>query len=134
MEDSREVLVYIITIFLAHVALKNKFAGCFCFYCFDVVNFNTRIFFKPINAHNVASLPEDDCTVETKQHDLILILDFGSQYTQLIARRIREAGVYCEILPFNAPLAKIQQLQPMGIILSGGPSSVYDAKAPKLDA
>jgi GMP synthase (glutamine-hydrolysing) len=77
---------------------------------------------------------EDAYKVEPTKHDLILILDFGSQYTQLIARRIREAGVYCEILPFNVPLAKIQQLQPRGIILSGGPSSVYDAKAPKLDA
>jgi GMP synthase (glutamine-hydrolysing) len=65
-------------------------------------------------------------------HDLILILDFGSQYTQLIARRVREAGVYCEILPFNTPISKIQLLKPKGIILSGGPSSVYDADSPKL--
>ncbi|HEV7905541.1 MAG TPA: hypothetical protein VGO96_16995, partial [Pyrinomonadaceae bacterium] len=70
--------------------------------------------------------------METTQHDLILILDFGSQYTQLIARRIREAGVYCEIQPFNTPLEKIRSLHPQGIILSGGPSSVYDAHAPKL--
>ncbi|HJR07227.1 MAG TPA: glutamine-hydrolyzing GMP synthase [Pyrinomonadaceae bacterium] len=70
--------------------------------------------------------------METIKHDLILILDFGSQYTQLIARRIRDAGVYCEILPFNAPLEKIEALQPKGIILSGGPSSVYDGKSPKL--
>jgi GMP synthase (glutamine-hydrolysing) len=70
--------------------------------------------------------------VETTKHDLILILDFGSQYTQLIARRIREAGVYCEIQPFNTPLEKIRALAPQGIILSGGPSSVYDAHAPKL--
>ena len=70
--------------------------------------------------------------METIKHDLILILDFGSQYTQLIARRIREAGVYCEILPFNVSLEKIQLLKPRGIILSGGPSSVYDAESPKL--
>ena len=70
--------------------------------------------------------------METTKHDLILILDFGSQYTQLIARRIREAGVYCEILPFNVSLEKIQLLKPLGIVLSGGPSSVYDVKAPKL--
>lgn len=70
--------------------------------------------------------------METIKHDLILILDFGSQYTQLIARRIRDAGVYCEILPFNTPLEKIESLQPKGIILSGGPSSVYDGEAPKL--
>src|ERR687890_805339 len=72
--------------------------------------------------------------VNPTKHDLILILDFGSQYTQLIARRIREAGVYCEILPFNTSLEKINSLKPRGIILSGGPSSVYDAQAPKLGA
>jgi len=64
--------------------------------------------------------------------DLILILDFGSQYTQLIARRLREAGVYCEILPFNTATEKIQLLNPCGVILSGGPASVYDADAPRL--
>lgn len=69
---------------------------------------------------------------KNKKHDLILILDFGSQYTQLIARRIREAGVYCEILPFHTLVETIQSLEPQGIILSGGPSSVYDANAPKL--
>lgn len=60
----------------------------------------------------------------------ILVLDFGSQYTQLIARRIREARVYSEIMPFNAPLARIKKFHPKGIILSGGPSSVYQAGAP----
>ncbi len=70
--------------------------------------------------------------METLKHDLILILDFGSQYTQLIARRIREFGVYCEILPFNISLEKIHLLKPCGIILSGGPSTVYDAESPKL--
>lgn len=60
----------------------------------------------------------------------ILILDFGSQYTQLIARRIRENKVYCEIHPFNLSLAAIRAFQPKGIILSGGPSSVYDKGAP----
>jgi len=64
--------------------------------------------------------------------DLILILDFGSQYTQLIARRLREAGVYCEILPFSTATEKVQLLNPCGIILSGGPASVYDADAPRL--
>ncbi|HSA07610.1 MAG TPA: glutamine-hydrolyzing GMP synthase [Candidatus Gastranaerophilales bacterium] len=62
--------------------------------------------------------------------DKILILDFGSQYTQLIARRIREHNVYCEIHPFNYNLGKIQKFKPKGIILSGGPSSVYDENAP----
>ena len=64
---------------------------------------------------------------------MILILDFGSQYTQLIARRIREANVYCEIHPFNLTLEKIQQLKPKGIILSGGPASVYQESAPKAE-
>jgi len=60
----------------------------------------------------------------------ILILDFGSQYTQLIARRVREARVYCEIHPFNMSLQKIKDFSPNGIILSGGPSSIYDDNAP----
>lgn len=62
--------------------------------------------------------------------DKILVLDFGSQYTQLIARRIREAHVYCEIFPFNAPIDKIKEFRPNGIILSGSPSSVFTKDAP----
>jgi len=65
--------------------------------------------------------------------DQILILDFGSQYTQLIARRLRGLRVYCEILPFSAPVEDILARSPRGIILSGGPSSVYDKAAPKPD-
>ena len=64
---------------------------------------------------------------------MILVLDFGSQYTQLIARRIRESKVYCEIHPFNISLEKIFALKPEGIILSGGPASVYQDNAPKVD-
>lgn len=63
----------------------------------------------------------------------ILVLDFGSQYTQLIARRVRENKIYSEILPFNVSLDKIKTFAPRGIILSGGPSSVYDKKAPFTD-
>jgi GMP synthase (glutamine-hydrolysing) len=63
-------------------------------------------------------------------HETVIILDFGSQYTQLIARRVREAGVYCEILPFNVRLEEIECRKPRGLILSGGPSSVYDHNAP----
>jgi GMP synthase (glutamine-hydrolysing) len=63
----------------------------------------------------------------------ILILDFGSQYTQLIARRVREAQVYCEIHPFNLNLQDIMDFSPIGIILSGGPSSIYDKDAPMTD-
>jgi GMP synthase (glutamine-hydrolysing) len=63
---------------------------------------------------------------------VILILDFGSQYTQLIARRVREAQVYCEIHPFNFPVEKIRALNPRGIILSGGPASLYEDEAPDI--
>jgi GMP synthase (glutamine-hydrolysing) len=63
----------------------------------------------------------------------VLVLDFGSQYTQLIARRVREIGVYCEIHPFNKGIDLIEQKRPKAIILSGGPASVYDADAPQLD-
>jgi GMP synthase (glutamine-hydrolysing) len=63
----------------------------------------------------------------------LLVLDFGSQYTQLIARRVRELGVYSEIHPFNYSIEKIKDQRPVGIILSGGPSSVYETSAPKPD-
>ncbi len=66
------------------------------------------------------------------QHELILILDFGSQYTQLIARRVREQGVYCEIAPFHLSTEKIRAKNPKGVILSGGPNSVYEADAPRV--
>jgi GMP synthase (glutamine-hydrolysing) len=65
-------------------------------------------------------------------HERILVLDFGSQYTQLIARRIREAHVYSEILPYNAPLTRILAHRPAGLVLSGGPASVYDRNAPTI--
>jgi GMP synthase (glutamine-hydrolysing) len=65
-------------------------------------------------------------------HDRILILDFGSQYTQLIARRVRETHVYSQILPCTVPLATISAYRPKGIILSGGPASVYEKKAPSV--
>jgi GMP synthase (glutamine-hydrolysing) len=65
-------------------------------------------------------------------HELILILDFGSQYTQLIARRVREQGVYCEIHPFSLPIDEVIAKRPKGIILSGGPSSVTDEDAPRV--
>src|SRR3989344_1135425 len=61
----------------------------------------------------------------------ILILDFGSQYTQLIARRVREAGVYCELHSWDSPLEEIRQFAPRGIILSGGPESVTLAETPR---
>ncbi len=72
-------------------------------------------------------------TVAPFAHSRILILDFGSQYTQVIARRIRECQVYSEIVRFDTPAAEIARLKPNGLILSGGPASVYDKGAPHLD-
>jgi len=67
------------------------------------------------------------------QEDRILVLDFGSQYSQLIARRVRENRVYSEIYPYNAPIRKIRDFQPRGVVLSGGPASIYDRRAPLPD-
>ncbi|MBI4355901.1 MAG: glutamine-hydrolyzing GMP synthase [Candidatus Omnitrophica bacterium] len=66
--------------------------------------------------------------------ELILILDYGSQYTQLIARRVRELSVFCRIAPPTLSIDEIRRLAPSGLILSGGPASVYDARAPQADA
>ncbi len=65
-------------------------------------------------------------------HDTIIVLDYGSQYTQLITRRVREANVYCELFPWDAPAEDVLALAPKGFILSGGPNSVYDPGAPTL--
>lgn len=67
------------------------------------------------------------------EQELILVLDFGGQYTQLIARRIRDCNVYCEIEPHNVSIDKIKGKNPKGIIFSGGPSSVYVQNAPTVD-
>src|SRR5215216_5595403 len=64
----------------------------------------------------------------------VLVLDFGAQYSQLIARRIRECHVYCELLPGDTPLELILARRPKGIVLSGGPDSVYQPGAPTIDA
>ena len=70
----------------------------------------------------------------TVKHDeLVLVIDFGAQYSQLIARRVRECGVYSEIIPYHASLAEISAKKPKGIIFSGGPNSVYGDKAPHSD-
>ena len=63
----------------------------------------------------------------------VLVLDFGGQYNQLIARRVRECGVYCEVKPFTTPLAEIKAAEPIGLIFTGGPGSVYDEKSPQAD-
>jgi len=68
-----------------------------------------------------------------KKNELVLILDFGGQYCQLIARRVREVNVYCEIVPYNISVEEIKELKPIAIILSGGPASVYIDNAPKCD-
>ena len=65
--------------------------------------------------------------------DKLVVLDFGSQYSHLICRRIREANVYCELLPYNTPVKVIKEIDPKGIIFSGGPASVYAQNAPKPD-
>jgi GMP synthase (glutamine-hydrolysing) len=74
--------------------------------------------------------PSSEKEVPPVKRETIVILDFGSQYSRLIARRIRECHVYCELVPFDAPWEKIAALQPKGFVLSGGPASVYDANAP----
>ena len=65
--------------------------------------------------------------------EMILILDFGGQYNQLIARRVREHHVYCEIMPWKKSLEEIKAKNPKGIIFTGGPNSVYDDASPKVD-
>ena len=67
------------------------------------------------------------------QHECVVILDFGGQYNQLIARRVRECRVYCEVKPYTTPLEEIQAMDPIGIIFTGGPNSVYAADAPRCD-
>ena len=72
-------------------------------------------------------------TAQAPEHDKVLIVDFGSQVTQLIARRVREAGVYSEIVPFDKAEAAIKAVKPKAIILSGGPASVHEAGTPRVD-
>lgn len=72
--------------------------------------------------------------MENLQHEVVLVVDFGAQYSQLIARRVRECGVYCEIIPYTYTLEKIKAKNPKAIILSGGPNSVYAENTYSVDA
>jgi len=66
------------------------------------------------------------------KNELVIVLDFGGQYNQLIARRVRECNVYCEVKPYTMPLEELKKLDPKGIIFTGGPNSVYDEKSPHI--
>ena len=67
------------------------------------------------------------------KHELVLVLDFGGQYNQLIARRVRECGVYCEVKPYTTPLSELKAMDPIGIIFTGGPNSVYLGTSPQVN-
>ena len=67
-------------------------------------------------------------------HQTVLVLDFGGQYNQLIARRVRECSVYCEVLPYRTSMEEIKAKHPIGIIFTGGPNSVYEKDSPKIGA
>lgn len=82
---------------------------------------------------NLAINQEKSYSENLKLHDSILVLDFGSQYSELIARRVRELNIYSEVISFRTDAEKIKQIAPKGIILSGGPNSVYDTNAPEID-
>src|SRR5438477_9298969 len=66
-------------------------------------------------------------------NELVLVFDFGSQYAQLIARRVRDLNVFCQVVRHDLPAARVAELNPRGLIFSGGPASVYEPKAPRCD-
>src|SRR6201991_1675686 len=79
-----------------------------------------------------AGLEADEARAAAASHQEVLVLDFGGQYSQLIARRVRECGVFSELLPHHVSVDEIRARKPHGLILSGGPASVYAEGAPKL--
>ena len=79
------------------------------------------------------SLVAPSLPAKPQREELILVLDFGGQTAQLIARRVRDQNVFCQLVRHDLSLDRIRELNPKGLILSGGPASVYDAKAPKVD-
>ena len=83
--------------------------------------------FSPITQ---ASAREASALPSPNRQETIVVIDFGSQYSRLIARRIREANVYCELIPHSAPWETVEGLNPKGVVLSGGPASVYEEGAP----
>ena len=86
----------------------------------------------PYLSNTPETLPSNNLD-KSLDRQMIVILDFGSQYSELIARRIRETQVYSEVLSYRTTVEKLRQLNPKGIILSGGPNSVYDDRAPQCD-
>jgi GMP synthase (glutamine-hydrolysing) len=86
---------------------------------------------KELHGEQFAPKPE---LISPPTREAIAVIDFGSQYSHLIARRVRECHVYCELIPYDAPWEKIAALQPKGFILSGGPASVYEPEAPLAQA
>ena len=76
------------------------------------------------------SLVAPSLPAKPQREELILVLDFGGQTAQLIARRVRDQNVFCQLVRHDLSLDRIRELNPKGLILSGGPASVYDAKAP----
>ena len=92
----------------------------------------TILWFAP-TPHLIIAATTRQITQSTVFHQTIVVLDFGSQFTQLIARRLRELSVYSEILPFNTPIDEIRARKPVGIVLSGGPRSVSESSAPRCD-
>ena len=78
-------------------------------------------------------IPYDTGGGNDMEREMIIVLDFGGQYNQLIDRRVRECNVYCEVKPYTMPLGELKAMKPKGIIFTGGPNSVYDEASPHYD-